>query len=211
MKEARWRALVAVVGLTALLLMAPAPSAATTGPNLPPPNTGCSYDGCMFGPPEGVVHDGVRFQASSVSGAFGSYGWWEHFSEQPPGSYWKVQLCNDVERNGLPFEEHECGPWSDVYQVPTRPSTPRDIIYEVFGPSGGSAVRVASCESGLNPRAVSPGGGNHGLFQINNVHRGTFERVTGEPWASVYDSRANTRFAKWLYDQQGWGPWACQP
>jgi hypothetical protein len=58
---------------------------------------------------------------------------------------------------------------------------------------------------------VSPGGGNHGLFQINNVHRGNFEEVTQQPWSEVYDPYLNTVFAKWLFDQSGWSPWACNP
>jgi hypothetical protein len=84
-----------------------------------------------------------------------------------------------------------------------------EIIHRWFGASGATAVQVARCESGLNPAAVSPGGGNHGLFQINDVHRGTFESVTGQPWSAVYSAEANTRFAHWLWSQQGWGPWAC--
>ena len=85
----------------------------------------------------------------------------------------------------------------------------QEVIHRWFGASGAKAVQVARCESGLNPRAVSAGGGNHGLFQINNVHRGTFESVTGQPWSAVYSAEANTRFAHWLWSQQGWGPWAC--
>lgn len=83
------------------------------------------------------------------------------------------------------------------------------IIQRYFGPNTSKALAVARCESGLNPAAMSPGGGNHGLFQINNVHSGTFESVTGVPWSGRYDAEANTRFAKWLFDQSGWGPWAC--
>src|SRR5688500_14134989 len=45
------------------------------------------------------------------------------------------------------------------------------------------ASAIAWCESTHNPRAVSPGGGNHGLFQINNVHRGDWVAVTGTSWA----------------------------
>lgn len=84
-----------------------------------------------------------------------------------------------------------------------------ELIHAYFGASGSKAVQVARCESGLSPGAVSPGGGNHGLFQINSVHQGTFESVTGAPWSAVYDAEANTRFAHWLWTQQGWGPWAC--
>ena len=89
--------------------------------------------------------------------------------------------------------------------------SPQAWINDVFGPEAEAATRVASCESGMNPGAVSPGGGNHGLFQINNVHRGSFEAVTGQPWAAVYDAQWNTKFAKHLYDQSGWQPWTCKP
>lgn len=89
--------------------------------------------------------------------------------------------------------------------------TPEWWIQHNFGSDAPAAIRVARCESSLNPNAVSPGGGNHGLFQINNVHRASFERVTGRPWSDRYDAGANAQFAKWLYDQQGWRPWSCQP
>jgi hypothetical protein len=89
--------------------------------------------------------------------------------------------------------------------------SPQAYIQNVFGVDAPAATEVAHCESRLNPEAVSPGGGNHGLFQINNVHRGTFEQVTGQPWSAVYHPFYNTLFAKWLYDQQGWQPWACKP
>jgi len=90
--------------------------------------------------------------------------------------------------------------------------TPEWWIEHNFGPATDAAVRVARCESNLNPAAVSPGGGNHGLFQINNVHAATFEAVTGAPWASGrYDAGKNAQFARWLYDSSGWGPWTCKP
>lgn len=73
------------------------------------------------------------------------------------------------------------------------------------------ALRVAACESSLNPGAVSRGGGNHGLFQINNVHRRNFEAVTGQPWSMVYDAYYNSQYARRLYDGSGWRPWTCRP
>lgn len=89
--------------------------------------------------------------------------------------------------------------------------TPQEWIILHFGAEAPAAIRVAQCESSMNPNAVSPGGGNHGLFQINNVHRATFERVTGRPWSDRYDAGANAQFAHWLWEQQGWGPWSCKP
>ena len=61
-----------------------------------------------------------------------------------------------------------------------------------------------------DPNAVSSGGGNWGLFQINTVHRDEFESVTGHPWSDVLDPYLNSNYAKWLYDQSGWQPWACR-
>jgi hypothetical protein len=75
------------------------------------------------------------------------------------------------------------------------------------------ARSVAWCESRLDPNAVSPGGANHGTFQINVVHRASFEQVMGQPFnPGIYDPAANAMFARWLYDQSGgWGPWSCRP
>jgi hypothetical protein len=88
--------------------------------------------------------------------------------------------------------------------------TPQGQIESVFGSAAGQAVAIARCESGLNPGAVSSGGGNHGLFQINSVHKASFIQVTGQPWPAIYDAHWNAVFAKWLYDQQGWRPWSCR-
>ena len=87
--------------------------------------------------------------------------------------------------------------------------TPQHYINVVFGDAQDSASRIAHCESTMNPGAVSRTN-DHGLFQINIVHRSQFEAVTGQPWSSVYDPFWNSVYAKWLYDQQGWSPWACR-
>lgn len=99
--------------------------------------------------------------------------------------------------------------------------TPAQAIDVTFarwhGPRVAEQARaVAGCESGrdgrsfdlVNPTAVSPTN-DHGLFQINIVHRAQFTRVTGQPWSAVYDPFWNAVYAKWLYDQQGWSPWTC--
>ena len=88
------------------------------------------------------------------------------------------------------------------------PGTLDEIIQRHFGDAYATARRIAECESGMNPNAVSPTN-DHGLFQINAVHRGQFEAVTGAPWSSVYDPELNTIYARYLYGQQGWGPWTC--
>ena len=66
------------------------------------------------------------------------------------------------------------------------------------------ALKVARCESGLNPNAL---GVNHngtvdrGVFQLNSVHKGISN-------ADAFDYRKNTDYAvQKLYTYQGWGPW----
>lgn len=84
-------------------------------------------------------------------------------------------------------------------------------ITEVFGPAHAEvAIGVAHCESRLNPRAISAGGGNWGLFQINQVHK---QRVTsmGYAWDQLLDPRVNALVARSIFDDSGWAPWACRP
>ncbi|MEY2423217.1 MAG: hypothetical protein QOI95_3284 [Acidimicrobiaceae bacterium] len=89
-------------------------------------------------------------------------------------------------------------------------SVAQDAITQAFGPLADQAMGVAQCESTLNPDAVSSGGGNWGLFQINTVHRSDFEAVTGHSWDEILDPYLNSTYAKYLYDQSGWSPWACR-
>lgn len=84
----------------------------------------------------------------------------------------------------------------------------RDSIREWFPDQYERALRVADCESGLNPSAVNPRG-YHGLFQIGSYyHRSSFERVTGVSWdAGIYTAYYNAQYAAHLQARQGWGPW----
>jgi soluble lytic murein transglycosylase-like protein len=70
------------------------------------------------------------------------------------------------------------------------------------------AMAVARCESGLNPRAISPGGANWGLFQINRVHEGMVRQM-GYRWNQMLDANVNAKVARVLYNQSGWRPWSC--
>lgn len=91
--------------------------------------------------------------------------------------------------------------------APDYPAQNAAIIREVFGPLGQAekAVRVASCESGLNHNALSPGGTYGGLFQLG--------KHIVAIWA--YDSlgnrlnaRANVLAARDLFVQRGnWSAW----
>lgn len=92
--------------------------------------------------------------------------------------------------------------------------TPREAVFFWFGDTPqlhDQATAIVDCETGhtWDPNVVSPTN-DHGLFQINAYyHRAQFERVTGQPWHKVYEPFWNARYARWLYDQKGWQPWAC--
>jgi hypothetical protein len=96
-----------------------------------------------------------------------------------------------------------------VAPPPAAPGTVEAVIVEVFGAHAQAAIGVARCESGLNPRAVSRGGGNWGLFQLNTVHRGRVARM-GYRWEDVLDPRVNALVARAIFDEQGWQPWGCR-
>ncbi|MDZ7677735.1 MAG: transglycosylase SLT domain-containing protein [Acidimicrobiales bacterium] len=89
-----------------------------------------------------------------------------------------------------------------------------DFIRYAFAERGATAVqqdqaiRVAHCESTLRHDAISPGGGNWGLFQINTVHR---QRVAnlGYSWDQMLLPLENARVAADIWAEQGWGPWSC--
>jgi len=92
-------------------------------------------------------------------------------------------------------------------------SMSRDAIRQNFPQSQHEkAYRVAECESGMNPRAVSPGGGNWGLFQINTVHK-PMVRSMGYDWDSqIRDPYVNSKVARRIWNDAGgsWRPWACR-
>jgi hypothetical protein len=103
--------------------------------------------------------------------------------------------------------------------APTTPSPPVDPI--AVGPveeiicawfdtptTCDQARRVAHCESTLRPDAISPGGGNWGLFQINTVHRARVA-AHGYAWEQILDPHVNTEIAHALWSEQGWRPWTC--
>jgi hypothetical protein len=67
------------------------------------------------------------------------------------------------------------------------------------------ALRVAQCESSMNPRAYSAG--NRGWFQI---HGPSHAHRVGGNLEALYDPAVNTRVAHEIWREQGWRPWpAC--
>jgi hypothetical protein len=84
-----------------------------------------------------------------------------------------------------------------------------DIISEAahnYGQSPDAMLRVARCESGLDPHAVGGGGAYHGLFQFvpstfANTPYGQYD---------IYDPWANSNAAAWVWSEGGKGSWVCQ-
>lgn len=72
-----------------------------------------------------------------------------------------------------------------------------------------TALRVAHCESRLNPAVVSSGGGNLGLFQVNTIHRSRWEAM-GYSRADMLTAGPNVAVAYSLWSEQGWRPWSCR-
>lgn len=73
----------------------------------------------------------------------------------------------------------------------------------------GTALRIARCESGLDPGAI--GAGSIGLMQIQAVwHHDKLQAVTGRVnYDDLLDPHINLEVAWIIYADQGWGPWSC--
>ncbi len=99
-----------------------------------------------------------------------------------------------------PVTHAQANTYSDSYVA--------SVIRGIFGSSSDQALRVAQCESGLNPGAYNPSGAM-GLFQIMpGTWAGTSQRG-----ASPYDPIANARAAHDIFVRDGnsWREWTCQP
>jgi uncharacterized protein YabE (DUF348 family) len=72
------------------------------------------------------------------------------------------------------------------------------------GADGLNWAALARCESGGNPRAVSPNGLYHGLYQFANS---TWRGVGGSGSASQASADEQTYRAKLLYQRSGRSPW----
>jgi hypothetical protein len=84
-----------------------------------------------------------------------------------------------------------------------------DIIYEAadnYGQSREDMLRVARCESGLNPSAVGGGGAYYGLFQF------VPSTFAGTPYGQydISDPWANANAAGWMWSQGKKSNWVCQ-
>lgn len=87
----------------------------------------------------------------------------------------------------------------------------RSLIALFFKPQDvDTALRIAKCESTLNPNAVNGSSHASGLFQ--HLPRYWKERSQKAGWvgADIFDPYANTAVAAWLkYHAGGWSHWTC--
>jgi soluble lytic murein transglycosylase-like protein len=86
-----------------------------------------------------------------------------------------------------------------------RPKTVEQMIRDEWGDRSDEALRVAHCESKLDPDDVSSAGAT-GVFQIMPVHTWRVRKVGGKHLA---DPLTNVRVARSLYEDEGWRPWTC--
>ena len=80
------------------------------------------------------------------------------------------------------------------------PQTVEEKIRSVFTQEPDLAVKVAKCESGLNPNAKNKTSSARGLFQVMQSWHKIDER-----W--LLNEDINIQVAHSLYQDQGWTPW----
>ena len=80
------------------------------------------------------------------------------------------------------------------------PATIEDKIRARFGQEADVALRVAFCESSMNPRAKNSTSSARGLFQIMQ----SWHRIN-EKW--LFNEDVNIEVAYQLWTEQGWTPW----
>jgi soluble lytic murein transglycosylase-like protein len=79
-----------------------------------------------------------------------------------------------------------------------------------YGLSPTRLLRLATCESSLNPRAVGPGGHALGLFQFTGPTWGEVAPRAGYTGASPFDPAAASMVAAWAISRgQSWRWRAC--
>ena len=89
--------------------------------------------------------------------------------------------------------------------------TPDEAIKLIFREDAPKALRVANCESTMNPQAENRRSRTRGLFQISPVHAkpGGWVEALGYTWDDMFRIVPNVRVAYSLWKEQGWGPWSC--
>lgn len=116
---------------------------------------------------------------------------------------WQMKPLREVVNLG--FSWHYWGMVKERSRAKGDRCQPAEIIRRVFpGATEDAAIRVAYCESHLNPNAKNPYSTASGLFQLlDSWWKGRFNPF--DPWA-------NTRAAYSISSAgYNWGAWVCQP
>lgn len=91
----------------------------------------------------------------------------------------------------------------------TKEKSIEEKIIETFPEDAETALKIAKCESELNPSAVNNrnknGSVDKGLYQINSVH----DKRVRELDLDLFDTDDNLKIARLLYEEHGWKPWVC--
>ena len=89
------------------------------------------------------------------------------------------------------------------------PANIRRLIIDTFPEDPHTALAIVQCESGFNPRAHNGSNTNGttdgGLWQINDVHNSRLQALG----LDRYNPEDATKFARMLYEQNGWRDWVC--
>jgi hypothetical protein len=90
-----------------------------------------------------------------------------------------------------------------------------NLVKQYFGVHADSALKVFNCESGLSPFNYHKNkeglGADLGVAQVNSkYHQARFEKMYGIPFEiGAYIPELNVKYAKFLHDHSGFGPWVC--
>ncbi len=74
-----------------------------------------------------------------------------------------------------------------------------------WGGNDNKAIRVADCESGLNPKAASPGGTYLGLWQFSKATWSDYDGPGSDP--RDVNAFRQTQVAYRLFQDRRWAPW----
>jgi hypothetical protein len=91
----------------------------------------------------------------------------------------------------------ECAPLTAIHWAAAR-----------WGASDPALVRVAQCESGLNPQAYNAGGGFSGLFQFLPATYWAYARLAGET-RSYWSASGSADVAAWMFAHGLAHQWGC--
>jgi hypothetical protein len=101
-----------------------------------------------------------------------------------------------------------------LFTTACGPTSPQDAVRSHWGDRlYPCAAKIVQRESRWTPTAVSPGGGNIGLFQLNSYHKTWIKNELGYSWTDLKDAKKNAHAAKVLSAKahkqygDGWQPW----